>query len=53
MESIIYLLKKKNTCVMSPIIIYKNNGEKEEKVYRVLSCVPYYIIDNYACIEYL
>ena len=38
---------------MALIMIYDNNGGNAEKVYRVLSCVIYYIIDNYVCINYL
>ena len=51
MKNIKKNLMKKNTFVMAPIVIYENNGEK--KVYRVLSCVVYTLIDNYVCIDYL
>ena len=47
------LSENKNTCVMAIIMIYENNGGNAKKVYRVLSCVVYSIIDNYVCIEYL
>ena len=53
MENIKYFLRKNNTCVMALIMIYENNGEKQKKVYRVLSCVVYSLIENYVCIEYL
>ena len=33
--------------------VYENNGEKPKKVYRVLSCVVYYLIDNYVFIGYI
>ena len=53
MKTIKYCLTNKNTCVMELIMIYENNGEIPKKVYRVLSCVVYSLIDNYICIEYL
>ena len=52
-ETIIYCLKNKNTCIMSLIITYENNGGKIKKVYIVLSCVVYSLIDNYVSIDYL
>ena len=27
--------------------------EEKKKMYRVLSCVVYYLIDNYFCIDYI
>ena len=51
METIRDYLKKTNACVMALIIIYENNGEK--KVYKVLSCVLYSLIENNICIDYL
>ena len=53
METIRYFLKKKNTCAMALIMVYENNGDKPKKVYRVLSCAVYDLIDNYVCIDYL
>ena len=53
MENIRYVLKKNNTCVIALIMLYDNKGIKPKKVYRVLSCVLYYLIDNYVCIDYL
>ena len=44
---------KNNTCVMELIIFYENNRVKPEKEYRVLSCVIYYLVENYVCIDYL
>ena len=38
---------------MSLITFYDNNGEKLKRVFKVLSCVVYYIIENYVCIDYL
>ena len=46
-------MMKKNTCVMALIMIYENNGDIPKKWYRVLSCVVYYLIDNYGYIGYL
>ena len=53
METIRDCLKKKNTFVMALIMICENNGGNAKKVYRVLICVVYSIIDNYVCIDYL
>ena len=53
MKSIKNSLMKKNTFVMALIIIYENNGDIPKTLYRVLSCVVYYLIDNYICIDYL
>ena len=53
METIKYYLRNKNTCVMTLIMFYDNNGLKPKKMYRVLSCVIYYLIENYVCIDYL
>ena len=38
---------------MALIIFYENNGGNTKKMYRVLSCVVYYLIYNYVCIDYL
>ena len=46
-------LKNKNTRVMAPIMIYENNRGIPKQVYRVLSCVVYYPIYNYVCIDYI
>ena len=53
METIKDYLRKKNTCVMELMMFYENNGVKPKKVYRLLSCVIYYLIDNYVCIYHL
>ena len=34
-------------------MFYEKNGLKPKKVYRVLSCVVYSIVENYVCIDYL
>ena len=41
MKNINNCLTKKNTYVMAPIMIYENNGEIPNKLYRVLICVVY------------
>ena len=51
METIIYFLKNKKTCVMALIIIYENNRGYTKKVYRVLSCVVYYFMENCVFID--
>ena len=53
MKTIRDCMLKKNTSVMAPIMIYKTGGKDIRKVYIVLSCVVYTIIDNYVCIDYL
>ena len=53
METVRYYIKNKNTCVMALIMIDENNGGNAKTVYRVLSCVVYYLINNYVCIDYL
>ena len=53
MKAIRYCLLNKNTYVMALIMIYENSGKGIRKVYRVLSCVVYTLIDNYVCIYYL
>ena len=53
METIRGCLKNKNTCIIALILFYENNGANPKKMYSVLSCVIYYLIDNYVCIDYL
>ena len=45
--------EEENICVMALIMIYENNGGNAKIVYIVLSCVVYFLIDNYVCIDYL
>ena len=52
-KTIRYCLLKKNISVMALIILYENNGKYTRKVYRVLGCFVYTIIDNDVCIDYL
>ena len=53
MKTIKKCLMKKNTCAMALITTYENNGEIPKQLYRVLSCVVYYLIENYVCIDYI
>ena len=53
MKAIRYCLMNKNTYVMALLMIYENSGKYIGKVYRVLSCVVYTLIDNYVCIYYI
>ena len=53
MRTIKDFLMKKDTCVVALILFYKNNGEIPNKLYRVLSCVVYYLMENYVYIDYL
>ena len=52
MKKIRNVMRKKDTCVIALIMFYESK-KIPMKVYRVLSCVIYYIIENYVCIEYL
>ena len=52
-ENIRYVMKNKDTCVIALIIFYESKGKAPIKVYMVLNCVLYSIINNYVCIEYL
>ena len=52
-KKIRYCLLKKNKSVMELIINNENNGKDTIKMYRVLICVVYTLIDNYVCIDYL
>ena len=47
------VLKKKNTCLLGLIMFYKTNGLEPKKMYRVLSCVLYSLVENYGYIDYL
>ena len=38
---------------MALIMICENNGVNTKIMYRLLSCVVYYIIVNYVCIDYI
>ena len=53
MQSIKFSLMKNKTSVMELIMIYETVGIYIKKLFRVLSCVVYTLIDNYVCIEYL
>ena len=46
-------MNDKYTCVIALISFYENKGTKPKKVYSLLSCVLYSVIDNYVCIDYL
>ena len=46
-------LQKKNTRVLALVIFYENGKTIIRKLFRVLSCVIYTIIDKYVCIDYL
>ena len=46
-------MKNKVTFVIALIIFYVSKVTEPKKVYRVLSCVIYYLIENYVWIDYL
>ena len=47
------ILMKKNTRVIALVIFYEIGKTNPRKMFRVLSCVIYAIIDKYVCIDYL
>ena len=51
-SSIKNVTEKDNTCVIVLVIFYDHRTTNPMKVFRVLSCVVYSEIDNYACIDY-
>ena len=44
---------RNNTSVMALIMTYETVGMSIKKLFRVLSCVVYTLLDNYVCIDYL
>ena len=46
-------LQKKNTRVLALVIFYESGKTIIRKLFRVLSCLIYTIINKYVCIEYL
>ena len=47
MTGIIDIIKTNNTCVIPLVIFYENRTKNAKKVYRVLSCIFYSVIENY------
>ena len=47
------ILKRPNTRVIALIHIYEHGSFSTIKMFKVLSCVVYTIIDKYVCIDYL
>ena len=47
------ILKKRNTRVIALIMIYELGSYSTIKVFKVLSCVVYKMIEKYVCIDYL
>ena len=45
MENIRDVMRKKDTCIISLIMFYESKTKNPIKLYRVLSCFFYYIID--------
>ena len=52
-KKINFILKKRNTRVIALIQIYEHGSFSTIKVFKVLSCVIYTIIDKYVCMDYL
>ena len=53
MDGIINVFNKDNTGVIALVMFYENITTNKMKVFRVLSCVLYTVIENYVYIEYL
>ena len=47
------ILKRPNTRVIALILNYEHGSYSTIKVFKVLSCVVYTMIDKYVCIDYL
>ena len=47
------LMVKANTYVISLVMFYDNRTMNKLRLFRLLSCVVYYLIDNCVCIDYL
>ena len=47
------ILLRPNTRVISLIVNYEHGSLSTRKLFKVLSCVVYKIIDKYVCIDYL
>ena len=45
--------KINNTYIIGLVIFYENRTTNPIKLYKLLRCVLYSVIDNYVCIEYL
>ena len=46
-------LQKQNTRVLELVVFYELGNTNPRKMFKVLSCVIYKIIDRYVCIDYL
>ena len=53
MSGIRNVTRKKNTCVIAQVMFYENITTNPTKVFRVLICVLYSVIDNYFSINYI
>ena len=47
------VLRKKDTCVIALVIFYETKTKYPTKLYRLLICFLYSVIDHYICIDYL
>ena len=45
--------KENNIGAIALVMFYESRGTNPKTVFRVLSCVLYYVIENYVCIDYL
>ena len=53
METRIDVVKNKDKFVIALIMFYESKGTKPKKLYGVLGCALYPLIENYVCIYYL
>ena len=53
MSGIKKIIGKDNTCVIALVMFYENITMNPMKVFRVLSCVVYSVIDHYVFVGYL
>ena len=52
-EGINSVIRKKHACVIVLVMFYVNKTTHPIRVYRVLRCVLYSVIENHVCIYYL
>ena len=44
---------EKNTCVIALVMFYENRTTNPTKVYRVLSCVLYSVMEMFVCVDFI
>ena len=46
-------MRQNDTCVIELVMFYETKTKNPTKGYMLLSCVLYYVIEYYVCIDYL